>query len=87
MPGRDAAPIGGAGHARKENQMPKLKTKSAVKKRFRITPNGKVIAGPGKKRHGLINRSQKMKRTNRRHQTLTPQDARTIKQWTPYGID
>ena len=46
--------------------MPKLKTKSSVKKRFKITATGKVLAGPGNKRHGLINRPQKMKRTNRR---------------------
>ena len=66
--------------------MPKMKTKSSVKKRFKITATGKVKAGPGMKRHGLINRSQKMKRTNRRHQTLTDMDARTVKQWAPYGL-
>ena len=37
--------------------MPKMKTKSSVKKRFKITATGKVLAGPGKKRHGLINRT------------------------------
>ena len=66
--------------------MPKMKTKSSVKKRFKITATGKVLAGPGNKRHGLINRSQKMKRTNRRHQTLTEMDAKTVKQWAPYGL-
>ena len=70
----------------KETEMPKAKTKSSVKKRFKITATGKVLAGPGMKRHGLINRSQKMKRTNRRHQTLTDMDARTVKQWAPYGL-
>ena len=39
--------------------MPKMKTKSSVKKRFKITATGKVMAGPGKKRHGLSTRSQK----------------------------
>ncbi len=67
--------------------MPKLKTKSAVKKRFKITATGKVLAGPGKKRHGLINRSQKMKRQNRGSQTLTHADGLTVKQWAPYGLD
>ena len=43
----------------KEIKMPKMKTKSSVKKRFKITATGKVLAGPGIKRHGLINRSQK----------------------------
>jgi large subunit ribosomal protein L35 len=88
MPGRDAcacaspAPAGPA----KETQMPKMKTKSSVKKRFKITATGKVLAGPGNKRHGLINRPQKMKRQNRGSQVLTDQDARTVKQWAPYGI-
>ena len=66
--------------------MPKLKTKSSVKKRFKITATGKVLAGPGNKRHGLINRSQKAKRQNRGSQVLTPEDGRTVQQWTPYGL-
>ena len=69
-----------------EMKMPKMKTKSSVKKRFKITATGKVLAGPGNKRHGLINRSQKMKRTNRGSQTLTEMDGRTVKQWAPYGL-
>jgi large subunit ribosomal protein L35 len=91
MPGHDTPP---APHradpaeapASKEFQMPKLKTKSSVKKRFKITATGKVLAGPGNKRHGLINRPQKMKRTNRGSQTLTDMDAKTVKQWAPYGL-
>ncbi|GGG41048.1 50S ribosomal protein L35 [Caldovatus sediminis] len=67
--------------------MPKMKTKSSVKKRFRLTATGKVLAGPGNKRHNLIARSQKAKRQNRGSQVLTPQDARTVKQWMPYGIE
>jgi len=66
--------------------MPKMKTKSSVKKRFKITATGKVLAGPGMKRHNLINRSQKVKRTNRGSQTLTDMDAKTVKQWAPYGL-
>jgi large subunit ribosomal protein L35 len=45
-----------------------------------------VLAGPGNKRHGLINRPQKMKRSARGPQTLTDMDARTVKQWAPYGL-
>jgi large subunit ribosomal protein L35 len=66
--------------------MPKLKTTSSVKKRFKITGTGKVLAGPGNKRHMLRRRSQKMKRSNRGSQVLTPMDARTVKQWAPYGL-
>jgi large subunit ribosomal protein L35 len=84
MPSRDGCPDGTV-HS-EGDQMPKMKTKSSVKKRFKITATGKVLAGPGMKRHGLINRSQKMKRTNRGSQTLTEMDAKTIKQWAPYGL-
>ena len=40
--------------------MPKMKTKSSVKKRFKITATGKVMAGPGMKRHVLSARTQKI---------------------------
>jgi large subunit ribosomal protein L35 len=88
MPSRDSHPprIPLVDGPRKGDQMPKMKTKSSVKKRFKITATGKVLAGPGMKRHGLINRSQKMKRTNRGSQTLTEMDAKTVKQWAPYGL-
>ena len=67
--------------------MPKLKTKSSVKKRFKVTATGKVLAGPGKKRHCLSARSSKVKRQNTGTQVLRPQDAITVKQWAPYGLD
>ena len=67
--------------------MPKAKTKSSVKKRFKITATGKVKAGPGDKQHNLSSRSQKSKRSNRRMQVLTPMDARTVRGWAPYGLD
>ena len=66
--------------------MPKMKTKSSVKKRFKITATGKVLAGPGNKRHGLINRPQSMKRKGRGTQVLTEADGLTVKQWAPYGL-
>jgi len=69
-----------------ETQMPKMKTKSSVKKRFKITATGKVLAGPGKKRHNLSARSQKAKRDNRGSQVLTHEDGLTVKQWAPYGL-
>ena len=42
--------------------MPKMKTKSGAKKRFRLTASGKVRFNPANKRHMLINKPQKMKR-------------------------
>ena len=67
--------------------MPKAKTKSSVKKRFKITATGKVLSGPGKKRHNLSARSSKVKRQNRGNQVLRPQDATTVMQWLPYGLE
>jgi large subunit ribosomal protein L35 len=66
--------------------MPKMKTKSSVKKRFKLTATGKVLAGPGKKRHQLRNRSSKVKRQNTGSQVLRHQDGVTIMQWAPYGL-
>ena len=67
--------------------MPQMKTKSSVKKRFRLTATGKVLAGPGNKRHNLIARTQKAKRQNRGSQVLRHQDGLTVKQWAPYGLE
>jgi large subunit ribosomal protein L35 len=66
--------------------MSKMKTTSSAKKRFKITGTGKVMAGPGKKRHCLSARSQKAKRQNRGSQVLAPQDAKTVMNWLPYGL-
>ena len=37
--------------------MPKLKTKSSAKKRFKISAKGKVITAQAGKRHGMIKRT------------------------------
>ena len=34
--------------------MPKLKTKSGAKKRFKVTKSGKIMCGQAGKRHGMI---------------------------------
>ena len=39
--------------------MPKLKTKSSAKKRFKITATGKVLYTQRGKRHGMIKRTNK----------------------------
>ena len=38
--------------------MPKMKTKSSAKKRFKVTATGKVMAGQAGKRHGMIKRTK-----------------------------
>lgn len=65
--------------------MPKLKTKSAAKKRFRLTGSGKVRANWACKRHNLRKRSQKMKRHARGTTILSDQDARIAKSMLPYA--
>jgi large subunit ribosomal protein L35 len=59
--------------------MPKMKTKSGAKKRFRLTGSGKVRANAAFLRHGLRKRSQKMKRSARGTMILDAADARVVK--------
>jgi large subunit ribosomal protein L35 len=66
--------------------MPKLKTKSGVKKRFKITATGKVKAGVAGKRHRLIGHNGKYIRQNRGTKVLNASDAVVVKAWAPYGL-
>ena len=45
--------------------MPKMKTKSSAKKRFKISATGKVIGGQAGKQHGMIKRTQQFIRDAR----------------------
>lgn len=65
--------------------MPKMKTKSSAKKRFRFTGSGKVIATQAGKRHGMIKRTNKQIRKLRGTTILKDQDARIVKAHMPYG--
>jgi large subunit ribosomal protein L35 len=65
--------------------MPKLKTKSGAKKRFKITATGKVKAGVAGKRHRLISHSAKYIRQNRGTKVMADSDAKIIKSHMPYG--
>ena len=65
--------------------MPKLKTKSGAKKRFRLTASGKVRAGQAGKQHGMIKRTNKRLRNSRGTRILAPQDAKKVKKLIPYG--
>ncbi len=61
--------------------MPKLKTKSGAKKRFRLTGTGKVRMNFAKKRHGLRKRTQKMKRKARGTQIMSAPDDKVVKRY------
>ena len=64
--------------------MPKLKSKSGAKKRFRRTGTGKILASHAFKRHNLRKRSQKMKRKARGMRVLSESDAGIIRNYAPY---
>lgn len=68
--------------------MPKLKTKSAVKKRFKITASGKVKASQAGKQHFMRRRTKAQLRNQRGTAVLCPQDAKNIvKFFLPYGTN
>lgn len=65
--------------------MPKLKTKSGVKKRFKFTATGKVKSSHAGKRHGMSKRSNATIRDSRGTSVLNESDAPRIRVYMPYG--
>jgi len=65
--------------------MPKMKTKSGAKKRFKVTASGHVKAQQRGKRHGMIKRSPKQVRTLRGTKVLSDPDEKIVKNWLPYN--
>ena len=66
--------------------MPKLKTKSGAKKRFKITGTGKVKYQQAGKRHGMIKRTTTQIRNPRGTRVLFKTDGANIKKyWMPNG--
>ncbi|GIX16540.1 MAG: 50S ribosomal protein L35 [Rhodothalassiaceae bacterium] len=65
--------------------MPKLKTKSGAKKRFKLTATGKVKVQQSGKRHNMIKKSNKQIRNLRGTKVLSDSDARIVKKFLPYG--
>jgi len=65
--------------------MPKMKTKSGAKKRFRLTATGKVIRQHAGKNHYMIRRSNKQIRNLRGTTIASKADARIIKKFLPNG--
>ena len=58
--------------------MPKIKTKSGAKKRFKITGTGKVMAAHAGKRHGMIKRTKKQIRQHRGTRVMFKADGDNI---------
>ena len=66
--------------------MPKLKTKSSAKKRFKISAKGKVIMAQAGKRHGMIKRSNSQFRNQRGTTVMSKQDGKIVKSYMPYNL-
>lgn len=65
--------------------MPKLKTKSGAKKRFKLTATGKVKVAQAGKRHMMIKRSNKFIRNARGTMVLQECDAKIVRKFLPYA--
>ncbi|MCB1581143.1 MAG: 50S ribosomal protein L35 [Rhodospirillales bacterium] len=66
--------------------MPKMKTKSGAKKRFRVTSSGKVKVKQAKMRHMQMNKPKSMKRKAKGQTTLCDADERIVLcNWLPYS--
>ena len=66
--------------------MPKMKTHSGAKKRFKVTSKGKVKAQNAFMRHMQMNKPKSMKRKARRTGVLSKADARIVlRNWLPYS--
>jgi large subunit ribosomal protein L35 len=64
--------------------MPKMKTKSSAKKRFKVTATGRVLSAQAGKRHGMIKRHKKFIRNARGTTTLSCPDEKLAKSYMPY---
>ncbi|MCL2629068.1 MAG: 50S ribosomal protein L35 [Alphaproteobacteria bacterium] len=66
--------------------MPKLKTKSAVKKRFRATATGKIKAASCNRNHFKGKRTKRALAACRHGQILDKSHESHIKKMAPYGL-
>ena len=64
--------------------MPKIKTHSGAKKRFKLTKNGKVKYQHTNKRHRLTQKDTKRKRRLRKGGFADQSNAKVIKKLIPY---
>lgn len=65
--------------------MPKMKTKQAAAKRFKVTATGKVKAGQANKRHNMRKRSSRQIRDQRGTDVLPDMEATRAKRYLPYA--
>ena len=65
--------------------MPKMKTKSGAKKRFKMTASGRVKAGVAGKRHRLSSHNADYIRSHRGTKVLSKGDEGLVKWYMPYN--
>ena len=65
--------------------MPKMKTKSGAKKRFRVRPGGTVKRGQAFKRHILTKKSTKSKRQLRGSAEIHSTNVDSVRAMMPYA--
>ena len=65
--------------------MPKMKTKSSAKKRFRVRPGGTVKRGQAFKRHILTKKTTKNKRQLRGATGVHDSDVQQVRTMMPYA--
>ncbi len=65
--------------------MPKMKTRKAAAKRFKITANGKVMYKKANKSHLLTRKESKRKRNLRKEGKVSNADVKRVKKMLPYG--
>ncbi len=58
--------------------MPKMKSHSGTKKRFRVTGSGKIMRGKAYKSHILTKKSTKRKRGFRQETTVSAADRKAV---------
>ncbi len=64
--------------------MPKMKTNSSAKKRFRFSATGKIKFYSAGKRHGMSKRPQRMIRNARGPMIMEASDVAAIRKIMPY---
>lgn len=64
--------------------MPKIKTHSGAKKRFKVTKTGKILRARANKRHILNKKTTKRKRVLRQTAVTDVTNAAKVKKMIPY---
>ena len=65
--------------------MPKVKTRSSVRKKFKVTGRGKILRRPAMRSHNLEKKSSKRRRGFRKDREATSADRGNIKKMLGMG--